>query len=242
MGELTCQRDGVATQLTCAGCAAPICPSCLVRTPVGLKCRDCTGAATRASRRSVPVLLLAVVALVVLPVLVWLALGVKGSGSGGGASDAARNLDIVNAGAQSHLGEELQGGPFRFKVTQAECVGREVGAPPETRVAQGRFCLVYLTLRNVGDRPEVYSASLQLVSDSSAKRYFPGVMEPGPPLPPLVTGSGAKEIVNVRLNPGAETQGVLIFDMPVAAKPAEFEFHHRPRAIGVKVRLDTLTP
>lgn len=35
-----CARHGTPTRLTCAECATPICPECLVRTPVGLKCAE----------------------------------------------------------------------------------------------------------------------------------------------------------------------------------------------------------
>ena len=236
---LMCQRDGVATQLTCAGCGAPICPSCLVRTPIGLKCPECTGVGAKGDRRSVPKVALLAVAVVALPLLVWLALGPGGSNDGDGAGQAARELDVVDAAATSHMGEDVRSGPFSFTVTSVECVGQEVGTPPATRVAQGRFCLLYLTVRNAGDRPELYAGPAQLLADSSAKRYQPGVPETGPPPPPIVLASGIREITSVRLNPGTELEGVLIFDMPPAAKPAEFEFHHGPRTMGVKVRLDT---
>ncbi|MDQ4097699.1 MAG: LpqB family beta-propeller domain-containing protein [Actinomycetota bacterium] len=36
----TCARHGTATRLTCVECGTPICPQCLLRTPVGLKCPD----------------------------------------------------------------------------------------------------------------------------------------------------------------------------------------------------------
>src|SRR5262245_64873444 len=37
-----CPRDpGVETALRCQQCDAPICPRCLVQSPVGAKCRDC---------------------------------------------------------------------------------------------------------------------------------------------------------------------------------------------------------
>lgn len=238
-GGLTCDRDGVATQLTCAGCDAPICPKCLVRTPVGLKCPECVGAGARVGHRRFPVPLLAAAAVVVmLPVLVWLAVGRSGTTSAD--TTAKVNPELVNTASESRVGQEVHNGPFSFTVTRMECVGQEVGTPPGTRVAQGRFCLLHLNLRNVGDQPASYSGAGQLVADTSAKRYSPGVMDAGPPPPPLVTATGDKEITNIRLNPGSEAAGVLIFDMPVAAKPAEFEFHSGPRTIGVKVRLDTL--
>jgi len=38
----TCARHPkVETALRCASCGVPICPKCLVQTPVGMKCRDC---------------------------------------------------------------------------------------------------------------------------------------------------------------------------------------------------------
>lgn len=241
-GVLMCERDGVATQLTCAGCGAAICPNCLVRTPVGMKCPDCTGESARGGRGGgrVPVAVVAAaVAVVALALLAWLAVGRSGSAADH-ASATNAGLDLVNTASESRVGQEVRSGPFSFVVTRVDCVGQEVGTPPSTRVAQGRFCLLHLNLRNVGDQPEAYSGSDQLVADASARRYSPGTMAAGPPPPPLVTGAGETEITDVRLNPGSEIDGVLIFDMPVAAKPAEFEFHPGPHTIGVKVRLDTL--
>lgn len=39
-----CPRDGVDTRLRCSECQSPICPTCLVRTAVGLRCPDCGAA------------------------------------------------------------------------------------------------------------------------------------------------------------------------------------------------------
>ncbi|MBI2853874.1 MAG: hypothetical protein HYX87_03010 [Chloroflexi bacterium] len=36
-------HPSVETNLRCAGCEKPICPRCMVTTPVGMKCRDCAG-------------------------------------------------------------------------------------------------------------------------------------------------------------------------------------------------------
>ncbi len=38
---LRCERHGEATRLTCVDCDRPICPKCMVRTEVGLKCEQC---------------------------------------------------------------------------------------------------------------------------------------------------------------------------------------------------------
>lgn len=37
-----CPRDpGIETALRCSRCDTPICPKCLIQTPVGARCRDC---------------------------------------------------------------------------------------------------------------------------------------------------------------------------------------------------------
>lgn len=43
MGQnvLLCERHGSETRLTCVECGTPICPECLVRTEVGLRCERC---------------------------------------------------------------------------------------------------------------------------------------------------------------------------------------------------------
>ncbi len=38
---LRCERHGAGTRLTCAECGVPICPRCMVRTDVGLRCENC---------------------------------------------------------------------------------------------------------------------------------------------------------------------------------------------------------
>src|SRR5688572_24150280 len=41
-GPMRCAADpGVETYLRCGRCEKPICPRCLIQTPVGSRCRDC---------------------------------------------------------------------------------------------------------------------------------------------------------------------------------------------------------
>ena len=39
---LRCERHGEPTRLTCVDCEQPICPKCMVRTEVGLRCEPCS--------------------------------------------------------------------------------------------------------------------------------------------------------------------------------------------------------
>lgn len=44
---MRCEAHGTETRLTCAQCGTPICPQCLVRTDVGLRCRACAAPAAQ---------------------------------------------------------------------------------------------------------------------------------------------------------------------------------------------------
>lgn len=47
-------HPNVETALTCATCGKPICPDCMVETPVGMKCQDCGRAPVPAIYRLTP--------------------------------------------------------------------------------------------------------------------------------------------------------------------------------------------
>lgn len=92
---LTCPRDGVETRLKCPDCRTPICPSCFVRTPVGLKCETCAApvpaaaALARGPRRG-PLLMAAIVAVVAVAGGAWALFG----GPGRGGSEDEGELDL----------------------------------------------------------------------------------------------------------------------------------------------------
>ena len=96
-----CARDGVQTLLRCTECQAPICPDCYVRTPVGLRCPDCSAASgppvrevEEARRRgAVPVAVAAVVAV-----------GLVVAALAGGGRGGEPALDLGEGGPSSRRG------------------------------------------------------------------------------------------------------------------------------------------
>jgi N-acetylneuraminic acid mutarotase len=75
---LKCERHGETTRLTCVDCEKPICPKCMVRTEVGLKCEaDAVpaGPAVVGGRPSKLPILIGIVGLVVLAAVAFLLLG-----------------------------------------------------------------------------------------------------------------------------------------------------------------------
>lgn len=100
----TCARDGVATRLECAECQQPICPACFVRTPVGLRCPDCSAASgppVRGADARPPWLVPAVVAVV-------LAVAVAGAISLGGRGGEEQPLPLGEPAARTPVAERVR--------------------------------------------------------------------------------------------------------------------------------------
>ena len=77
-----CEAHGTPTRLSCADCGKPICPKCLVKTSVGLKCQEHAQAvAPRFDRRVAPFALGALVLVAVAVMILALAVIHQGSKS-----------------------------------------------------------------------------------------------------------------------------------------------------------------
>ncbi len=75
---LKCERHGETTRLTCVDCEKPICPKCMVRTEVGLKCEadaEPAGPSVVGARPSKLPILFGALGVVVLAVVAFLVLG-----------------------------------------------------------------------------------------------------------------------------------------------------------------------
>ena len=221
--ELKCAEDDAATRLTCTACAAPICPKCFVRTPVGFKCRKCVGMGRVAGPRPVnrtAVVVLTVVVAGVVALAGWRLLlpgdEPLGDESARYSGQSARDIE------RPFLGEPGSDGPLTFTVTGFDC------GPPGTegaaggRVAQGRFCSLRLVVENTGTQPETFQLAEQFVLDPDARRYRP---DDDPDL--------ASRVVN----PGNQLNATLVFDVPPSVRPDEAELHRFERSRGVRVLL-----
>ncbi len=130
---LQCEAHGTPTRLTCAECATPICPKCLVKTPVGLKCEDHAQAvAPRLDRRATPLAVGALVLVLAAAVIMAVAVLRRGSGNstatpatvpepGGDAGTGGRvepaQVFVVNAdGSSAHT---LTNRPLAFDASPA---------------------------------------------------------------------------------------------------------------------------
>jgi len=243
-GELTCERDRTSTRLTCVQCAVPICPQCLVRTPVGLKCPRCGSEVTRGGHGvgqrlswAVPVVVAAVLLAVFgLPRLF-------SSKTSGNSTSTANPLaetvppTIGVAGPElraryARIGQESRDGDLAFTVTAMDCGATHLPGAAAARAAQGLFCFVSVDVKNFGRAPDNFLGRLQTLLDTQSRRF-----SPDPSATQLYPDNNGQDLTQVVVNPGNELKAVLVFDIPNGTVPVVAALRSTPRGPGTYINL-----
>lgn len=177
-----------------------------------------------------------VLAAVVLVVII--ASAVNGGGSSGtSARDDAASAPAAGGGEKAAapaksaigIGQPARDGKFEFVVKGVDCSKTELGDQYMSKKAQGQFCIIDLTVKNIGDKPQSFfgdNAKLfnaqgqQFSADSEAAIYLPN------------SSSLYEEV-----NPGNTLTSKVVFDVPAGMKPAQVELHDSALSGGVKVGL-----
>lgn len=126
------------------------------------------------------------------------------------------------------LNQSARDGKFEFTVTKVQCGIAQVGGEYFNERAQGQFCKVFVTVKNIGDEARTFSASNQYAYNAAGARYD-------------ADGAAAfylNEDSNAFLediNPGNSVKGILLFDIPKNAKIVRLELHDSPFSGGVMV-------
>ncbi|MGY0236173.1 DUF4352 domain-containing protein [Longispora urticae] len=130
------------------------------------------------------------------------------------------------------LNTPVRDGVFEFTVTKVECGVPEVRSGVLDQQAKGQFCLVDMSVKNIGQRQTWYM--------SSSQRAF------GPDGTMYGLDYGAALLVNfehdnfgiTEYNPGVGSSGVLVFDIPKTATLTHLELHASPGTVGAKVTIN----
>jgi len=191
---------------------------------------------------------------IVLAVIVVLAIGANLGGNDGSSTDAsATGADAAAAAGASDaaaapeaaapvaeeaseeeagnpgIGEAAADGKFNFVVNGVDCSVTELGDQYFGTTAQGQFCIVDLTITNIGDKAQSFfgdnatlynAAGQEFSADSEAAIY-------------LEDSSSLYE----EINPGNSLNSKVVFDVPAGTAPASIELHDSAFSGGVTVDL-----
>jgi len=143
-------------------------------------------------------------------------------------SATARPTPTPTPPRSSGLNTPVRDGMFQFTVTQVSCGHDTVSTNVFHRTAHGQFCLVTLTVSNVGDEGRAFAEGFQKAVAADASTYAPDIAAGL-----IVNGSGAA--VFSTLHPGNSVSGTLVFDIPKAASISRLVLHDSPFSNGVTV-------
>jgi hypothetical protein len=127
------------------------------------------------------------------------------------------------------VGQPARDGSFEFVVQSLECGRHTVGTAPLSKSASGQFCLVTMTVKNIGNTPQAFSDAEQKGIGATGTTY--------------TADSEADLLVNDNqvlhsdINPGNQIKAVVAYDIPTDAKLAKVELHDSAFSAGVTVNL-----
>jgi hypothetical protein len=160
------------------------------------------------------------------------ALAVAGLGAGT-VSDriakAARNQQDRNT-ADGTMNAPSRDGALQFTVTALRCGVKSVGGDLLGQRAQGEYCLVDVTVENVGTSAHTFDGEAQKAYDAKGTEFS--------------ADSGAAIYVNDQnqtflddINPGNRVDGKLVYDVPTGIGLTAIVLHESPFTSGVRVAL-----
>jgi hypothetical protein len=158
-----------------------------------------------------------------------LAGGDKAAPAAGSATRAAAGKGARKAAA-ARIGDKVRDGKFEFTVTGVDCTKSTVGEDILNKRAQGKFCIIAVTVVNIGDEPRTFTGANQKAYVGAAEYHNDSTAE-------FYINSDTQTFLE-DVNPGDSVKGKLVFDIPKAAKLTEIELHDSLQSDGVRVALN----
>ena len=189
---------------------------------------------TRPRARLGPVLF-AVAALGILIVLFGVGAAAENRGRDGSPAAVNRpagrgTVPITTAAKTPGLGDRVRDGKFEFVVSRVDCSRSTVGFEHLKRTAAGRYCVITLSVRNIGDRPGIFVGRLQKVSDAAGTEFS------GDELAGLLANRETQTSLR-KIGAGSKVSGKIVFDVPKGTKLSTMDLHDSYFSGGVRVAL-----
>jgi hypothetical protein len=143
---------------------------------------------------------------------------------------AGKNAATDTASSATHhkFNEPVRDGKFEFVVKSLTCGKAKEGDEVLNKTAQGQYCEVALTVKNIGTEAQIFDGSAQTAKGANGAKYEnDGEAE-------IYANSDNQTFLN-KINPGNTADGTVIFDIPKDARIVSLELHDSPFSGGVTV-------
>lgn len=142
-----------------------------------------------------------------------------------GAEKKASRKPVTNG-----IGREYRDGKFAFKVTRVKKGVKRVGNEYFGDTAQGQFVIIYVTVKNIGDKSRTFTDVNQTLIDTKGRKFE------ADPEAATWTSQESKSFFE-QINPGNSVRGTLIYDVPRGTRLKAIELHDSMFSGGVTVPL-----
>lgn len=172
----------------------------------------------------------ALTGIIVILILI-VAVSAGGSDSSTNTNGSTKTESKVEAPKVVKLNEPARDGKFEFVVKSLECGKTSVGSNQYlTKNAQGQFCLLSVTIKNIGNEPQSLFSSNQKLLNAQNQQYATDDTATLYQAP-----DGGAWYNNI--NPGNSVEGTIVFDIPKDQTPTSAELHDSAYSNGVKISL-----
>ncbi|MEU8797784.1 DUF4352 domain-containing protein [Spirillospora sp. NPDC048819] len=149
----------------------------------------------------------------------------KGTAGGDQGTEKKPKKAVTNG-----IGREYRDGKFAFTVTKVKKGVKKVGNEYFGDKAQGQFVIIYVTVKNIGDKARTFTHHNQTLIDTKEREFE------ADPEASLWTTQDSKSFLQ-QINPGNSVKGKLIYDVPPGTRLKAIELHDSMFSGGVTVPL-----
>lgn len=171
-------------------------------------------------------------------ILGFILIGVVATAAGGGdtnktaSNSSGSSVKTEDKETVAKIGEPARDGKFEFTVKSVTCGKESVGANEFlTKKAQGQFCLMDLTVKNIGDEKQSLLSSDQKLFNAAGQEFS------ADDTATMYNSEDSTSTWYSDINPGNSVSGVIVFDLPKDQTPVSAELHDSAFSNGVKVNL-----
>ncbi len=172
-------------------------------------------------------------------VLAIIVIAIAASAAGGGSS--TQSNDKTSSGSKSDnksevakVGQAARDGKFEFTVKGMKCGEKSVGNEFLKAKAQGQFCRVSLTIKNIGDEAQTLDSTSQYAFNAQGQKYS----SDSEAAIYAQSDNNSSTAWFDEINPGNTVKGDIFFDVPAGVKPVKLELHDSAFSGGVTVNLN----
>lgn len=162
-----------------------------------------------------------------------LASGSSGGDSSNGSADGSESGQSAAAGdgvSDAGIGDAVRDGKFEFVVKSVKCGVRKVGSDFLEEKPQGQFCLVDMSVTNIGDESQLFDAGSQKGTTDS------GVTVDADGSASLVIPENENSFIE-SINPGNSIEVVVVYDIAKNQDLVSLELYDSIFSNGVSVSL-----